>query len=134
MSIARATQRQVNDTQELHKAASDGYMRAYGQVHDTPDGKFCWMGRIDRAYTMTAKAEDEVNKRRMEKAVQQLIGLAQKDFIEGERAHADYVDACGQLGITPQEIEPGCQCEYCQRVPRGAELLAEGFNGQVHGV
>lgn len=81
------------------------------------------MGRIDRALVLTARATDEIGKRKMEKAVQHMIGLAQKDFIEGERTHADYVDLCGELGIDPQPIEPGCQCEYCQRVPNGAELL-----------
>lgn len=109
--------------ESLHKAAIEGYTKAYGQVHDTPDGKFCWMGRIDRAYALTAKAEGEMAQRKMKKGVDAMITLAEKDFIAGEKANADYVDACNSLGIASQEINPDCQCLYCQRVPNGAELL-----------
>lgn len=99
-------------------------MRAYGQTHEVKGiGKMCWMGRIDRACTLRAEQQDEISQKRMDKALRGLEGLAQADFIEGERAHADYVDLCNSLGLTPQTIEPNCQCEYCQRVPRGAELL-----------
>ena len=108
---------------QLLQDAIDGYTKAYGQVHDTPDGKFCWMGRIDRAYALTAKADGEMAQRKMKKGVEAMINLAQKDFINGEKAHADYVDACNSLSITPQAIEPDCQCEYCQRVPNGAAQL-----------
>lgn len=122
------TMRQMEETKQQYQAAFDGLMRAYGQVHSTSDGKFCWMGRIDRAYTLTAKAEGE-GKRKMERGIQQMISLAEKDFVAGEKAFADYKDVCQSLGIEPQPIEPDCQCEYCQRVPSGAELLfaAEGF-------
>jgi hypothetical protein len=81
------------------------------------------MGRIDRAYALMATAEGEMAQRKMRKGIESLIDLAQKDFIKGEKAHADYVDACNSLSITPQAIEPDCQCEYCQRVPNGAEQL-----------
>lgn len=132
MSTARAivTKPQLD---QAYKEALEGYTKAYGQVHDTPDGKYCWAGRIDRAYALAAKAEDEVNRRRMQKAIASLISLAEKDFIAGERANADYVDVCNSLGVTAQVIDPNCQCEYCQRVPRGAELLfsVEAFNGQA---
>jgi len=98
-------------------------MRAYGQTHETPAGKMCWMGRIDRATTIAAQQVDEVSKKRMENALKKLVNLAEADFIEGERAHADYVDLCAAARVTPQPIEPNCQCEYCQRIPNGAELL-----------
>lgn len=81
------------------------------------------MGRIDRATTIAAQQVDEVSKKRMENALKKLVNLAEADFIEGERAHADYVDLCAAARVTPQPIEPNCQCEYCQRIPNGAELL-----------
>jgi hypothetical protein len=109
--------------ESLLQAAIDGYTKAYGQQHKTPDGMFCWMGRIDRAYALMAKADGEMAQRKMKKGVDAMINLAQKDFIEGEKAHADYVDACNSLSMTPQDINPDCQCQYCQRVPNGAELL-----------
>jgi len=92
-------------------------MKAYGQAHETPAGKFCWMGRIERATALAAQQTDEVSRKRMQNAVAKLIGLAEADFVEGERAHADYVDLCNGLGITPQPIEPDCQCEHCRRFP-----------------
>jgi hypothetical protein len=81
------------------------------------------MGWIDRAYTVAAEAKDEVSRKRMENGIKTIIGMAETDFIKGELAHADYVDLCSALGVAPQAIEPNCQCEYCQRVPNGAELL-----------
>jgi hypothetical protein len=81
------------------------------------------MGWIDRAYTVAAEAKDEVSRKRMENGIKTIIGMAETDFIKGEKAHADYVDLCDSLGVTPQAIEPDCQCDYCQRVPNGAELL-----------
>lgn len=106
-----------------YQAAVEGYTKAYGQVHDTPDGKFCWMGRIDRARGLAKTATDEVSRRKMLKGVELLISLAEKDFIEGERIHADYVDLCRAAKIEPKKIDLDCQCEFCQRVPNGAELL-----------
>lgn len=108
--------------EQAYKMAVIGYTKAYGQVQDTPDGKYCWQGRIDRGYAITARAEGEA-KKKMEKALNTMIGLAEKDFVAGELAHAEYVDMCKVLGIEPQEIAVDCQCEYCQRVPKGAELL-----------
>jgi hypothetical protein len=81
------------------------------------------MGRIDRATALAALQTDDMGRKRMDNGVKKLISLAEADFIEGERAHADYVDLCAGARVPPQPIEPNCQCEYCQRVPRGAELL-----------
>ncbi len=121
MSSARVTKAQL---ETAYKAATAGYMQAYGQTQEVKGiGKMCWMGRIDRAYTLLAEAKDEVGQKRMQNGIKTLIGLAETDFIEGEKIHADYVDLCDSLGVAPQAIEPNCQCEYCQRVPNGAELL-----------
>lgn len=122
MSTARAivTKPQLD---EAYKAAVDGYMKAYGQVHERPFGKICYMGWIDYAYSTLAKQESEIDRKRVEKGIKSIISMAESDFIAGERANADYVDMCNSLGITPQEIDPACQCEYCQRIPKGAELL-----------
>lgn len=81
------------------------------------------MGRIDRAYTLLAQAGDEMSKKKMEKGIKTMTGLAEKDFVTGELAHADYVDLCAAAGVKPTEIEPDCQCPHCQRIPGGAELL-----------
>lgn len=122
MSIAKAVVTPAQLDQAL-QAATNGYMRLYGQVHDTPAGKLCWAGRLERAYLMASQETDELNKKRMDNAIKKMISLAEVDFINGERAHADYVDLCASARVEPQVIEPNCQCEYCQRVPRGAELL-----------
>ena len=106
-----------------YQRALEGYTKAYGQTHDTPAGKFCWMGRIDRGYTLLSHATNEMDRKKMEKGVKMLVELAEKDFVTGEKAHADYVDLCSAARITPQAIEPNCQCQHCQRVPGGAELL-----------
>lgn len=86
------------------------------------------MGRIERASTIAAQQTDEVSKKRMDKALAALIDLAQKDFIEGERAHADYVDLCAAARVMPQMIDVDCQCEHCRRVPNFHLMLfaAEG--------
>lgn len=95
-----------------------GYMKAYGQTHETPDGLFCWGGRLSRAMEMLSGATDEASKKRMEKAITKMMELAERDFIEGERAAADYKDLCASLGIQGQDLGPAeCQCRYCQTVP-----------------
>lgn len=67
---------------------------------------------------LIGEATDEVSRKRMSKAIEKMSDLAQKDFIEGERAAADYKDLCESLGIQPQDLGPTeCQCRYCQEVP-----------------
>jgi hypothetical protein len=100
--------------EQAYQAAHAGYMRAYGQVHERPFGKFCYAGWIDRAYTMLADATDEMTKKRMGDGIAKIISMAQSDFVAAERTHADYVDMCNDLGVVPQPIEPGCQCELCK--------------------
>ena len=92
-------------------------MQAYGQVHDTPAGKMCWMGRINRASDLMANAKDDTERTKMQKGVKILTGMAEKDFVSGELAHADYVDLCAKAKIEPKIIDIDCQCEQCQRVP-----------------
>lgn len=70
-----------------------------------------------------ALATNEMDKKKMEKGIKTLTGLAEKDFVGGEKAHADYIDLCVAAGVKPVEIEPNCQCEHCRRIPNGAELL-----------
>lgn len=81
------------------------------------------MGRIDRATLLAGQAKSDAERTKMQKGVKMLIGLAEKDFVSGELAYADYVDMCRAGGVLPKTIDPDCRCEYCQRVPRGAELL-----------
>lgn len=102
--------------------ALEGYTKAYGQQHKTPVGMMCWQGRIERAKELIAAAsgDDKVKK---QKAMASMITLAEKDFIEGERLHADYVDLCRSVGVTPKDVNPDCQCDFCQRIINGAELL-----------
>ena len=103
--------------EEAYKVALSGYMKAYGQVHDTPVGKMCWMGRISRAGDLMAKAKDDTERAKMQKGVRMLTEMAEKDFASGELAHADYVDLCKRARVEPKAIDVDCQCEQCQRVP-----------------
>lgn len=123
MSTARAI---VTKTQleQAYQAALHGYTKTYGQVHETPDGKFCWHGRLIRAIELAGQEQDEVSRKRMTKAIDKMTELAEKDFIDSERAAADYKDLCTGLGIQPQELGPvECQCKYCQEVPGWAIKL-----------
>lgn len=88
-------------------------MQAYGQRHDTSDGKLCWLGRIKRADALLAKSPDDKTR----KAVEKLVGLAQKDMEWAEQKRKAYLDLCGVAGIKPQTIESNCTCEYCQTIP-----------------
>lgn len=100
--------------EQARQAAIDGYMRAYGQVHERPFGKFCYMGWIERAHAMLAEATDEMTQKRMRAGIDRIISMAQSDFVAGERIHADYIDMCNSLGIKPEPIDPDCQCELCK--------------------
>lgn len=120
ITAAEQAQRQA-EIETLFLAASAGYMRAYGQVHEiVGQGLFCWAGRLERAY---ARLATEPDNEKLASAVRKLRGIAERDFAEAEKAHADYVDLCSKYKIEPKEIEPGCKCEFCQRVPNGAEQL-----------
>ena len=114
MSSVKITMQQL---ETAYKAATDGYMKAYGQVHDTPVGKMCWMGRISRASDLMAKANDDAERSKMKKGVKLLTEMAEKDFVSGELAYANYVDLCKNARIEPMEIDIDCQCERCQREP-----------------
>lgn len=111
------TSRQI---EEAYAAACNALTLAYGQSQTTPDGKMCWMGRIDRAYE---KSKANPSNERIKSAIKSLEFLASKDFADAERKRADYVDACKSNGIQHSEIEIACECSYCQRIPNGALLL-----------
>lgn len=101
------TQAEIN---RAHQEAQDALNRAYGQLHDTPDGKFCWLGRINRAHAMLAKTSDDKTK----KAVERLKFLGEKDIAWAEKKNLIYLDMCQASGIPPQEIEIECGCPHCQ--------------------
>ena len=88
-------------------------MQAYGQRHETPDGKFCWVGRVRRADDLLAKNPDDKTR----KAVEKLVGLAQKDMEWAEQKRKVYLELCETAGTKPQAIEAKCTCIYCQSVP-----------------
>lgn len=102
---------------KAYQAALSGYTKAYGQRHETPDGLYCWTGRIDRAYELMSQQADEMTLKRMKKAIDGLIAGYQGDMAAGEKAHADYVDLCNAIGIEPEIIDPACQCASCTRQP-----------------
>lgn len=88
-------------------------MQAYGQRHDTSDGKLCWLGRIKRADALLAKSPDDKTR----KAVEKLVGLAQKDMEWAEQKRNDYLLLCHAADVKPQTIETSCTCHYCLGVP-----------------
>lgn len=87
--------------------------QAYGPRHETPDGVLCWMGRIDRAYQMLAKAPNDKTR----SAVEKLCVLGKKDLDWADKKSIDYIELCRLAGVKSKTVVIPCDCFYCQRVP-----------------
>lgn len=92
--------------------AQDAYIQAYGRVHKTPDGMFCWMGRLDRAYMVLAdKQDDPQTKIKLEK----MEAMIKAAYELAETTTAAYQKECKEAGISPQDIKIDCDCPCCKR-------------------
>lgn len=96
-----------------YQEARDALTLAYGQRHETPDGKVCWIGRIKRADDVLLKNQDDKTRKNIEK----LVSLATKDLEWAERKQNDYLLLCLAADVKAQTIEADCTCAYCQIVP-----------------
>lgn len=94
------------------REAHDAYTQAYGQVHKTPDGMFCWIGRLDRAYTILADAKDDPQTRvkleNLEMLVKNAIALA-------DGKYNSYHLMAVAMGKSPKEPQIDCGCQCCTR-------------------
>lgn len=101
-------------------AAVQAMNDAYGRTQQTPAGMFCRMGRIDRAYDLVAAhAGDE----RYQNALRRLLQELESAEREANRAMANYLRICRQQQITPETIDPNCDCPVCSSPFPGCKLL-----------
>lgn len=92
----------MNQKERVQKALE----QCFGQVHSTPVGKMCLLGRIDRAYALAAANPEDT---RYKAAITTL-----------ERQFHDAINAYRQAlaGYDGDEIlVTQCKCEYCRREP-----------------
>lgn len=108
------------EIEQSRAAMQDACMKAYGQIHNTPDGSFCWMGRIDRAYE---KSKTNPNNEKVRSAIRSLEFLAMGDMADAEKKRASYLDMCRANMAEWNDTDIECGCPYCQRVPNGVYLL-----------
>lgn len=96
-----------------YQEAQDALTLAYGQRHETPDGKVCWIGRIKRADMVLKQNHDEKTR----KGIEKLRTLAQKDMEWAEQKDKAYTELCNIAGMKPRDFEITCTCAYCQIIP-----------------
>lgn len=96
-----------------YQAAHDASTQAYGRIHKTPDGMFCWVGRIGRAYDLMAQSPNEMTA----KAIVKMRQLASAAIDEAEKAKADYWRLCDIAGVTPKDTVIDCGCPACTTEP-----------------
>lgn len=108
----------MNQKERVQKALET----AFGQVHNTPVGKMCLLGRIDRAYGILAQ---HPNDQRYQAGVKAL----EEQFSEAMRAYRQAL-----AGYEGDEIlVTQCKCEYCTRGPLLAGVKCEPGKYLVNG-
>ena len=99
---------------EARKKAVAALEKAYGRSEATPDGMYCLIGRIDRAYDIVAANGNQPKHLR---AVEDMATDAQATFAEAERLLLAYRRVCKREGATDDLEMPVCDCPSCKRVP-----------------
>lgn len=99
---------------EVRQAAMDALYQAYGRSQATPDGMYCMMGRIDRAYDIVVA---NGNQPKHLQAIQGMQEEANKAFAKADQAVAAYRRVCRMEGADGDIEEPECDCPHCKRVP-----------------
>lgn len=88
---------------------------AYGRTQKTPDGLYCRMGRIDRAYNLMVSANGDRPK--YQKAINDMQVDTISVFDKADRELINYVRICKREGKDVDVNAPDCDCPYCQQQP-----------------
>lgn len=106
---------------EALQAAQSALGDAYGRSQATPDGMYCRIGRIDRAYDIAVQRGNPENALI---AIRKMQVDAQAAFDEFNKAVVNYRRLCRLEGATEQDIDVQCDCPSCRRVQTfgGVEL------------
>lgn len=101
-----------NQLAQAYSAATDALTQAFGQIHETPDGKFCWAGRIGRAYDLLAKSPgNEV----MQKMIRKMEATALAAMRNADDRLHEYMALCVRAGVTAKSFAVNCECASCAR-------------------
>lgn len=103
----------VKELIEREEAAHALYL-AYGRSQSTPDGMYCVMGRIDRAYEIAAQ---KGNKKKYIQAISAMQNKANQLFADADKKLAAHRRVCRLENIPENLSAPECDCPHCQRVP-----------------
>lgn len=100
---------------EARQQAVDALADAYGRTQATPNGMYCRIGRIDRAYDIAAgKGNPDV----VMVQIAKMVAEAEQAFAQAEKATATYARLSKREGKGDAVEPPTCDCPSCRRTPR----------------
>ena len=92
---------------------------AYGRTQSTPDGLYCRIGRVNRAYKIIAQRNlmpDSANYKAAMATIKTMEDAANESFAAADKALSNYIRQCKQAKKENDVAAPVCDCPYC-RVP-----------------
>jgi hypothetical protein len=104
----------IKTVAEPKQRAEEALQDAYGRTQATPDGMYCRIGRIDRAYRLMA-AKGETPKFRA--AIKEMEDEATTAFSRADRAIVYFERTTRREGLTDALNTPVCDCPYCSQEP-----------------
>lgn len=87
---------------------------AYGRTQTTPDGLYCRIGRIDRAYRIL-KGNNSPIAMKARATIKTMEEDAKNAFVQADRTLASYVRARKFSGQGNDLDAPTCDCAYCSQ-------------------
>lgn len=99
---------------EARQQAVDALLDAYGRTQATPDGMYCRIGRIDRAYNIAA---GKGNPDKAMATIAAMVAEAEQAFAQAEKTTATYARLSKREGKGDTVEPPTCDCPSCRRVP-----------------
>lgn len=104
----------MSKLEEARHQAVDALANAYGRTQATPDGMYCRIGRIDRAYDIAAQ---HGNPDKAMVAIAKMIAESEQAFAQAEKSTATYARLCKREGKGEPVEPPTCDCPSCRRTP-----------------
>lgn len=102
---------------EAKQTALQALNDAYGRTQTTPEGLYCRIGRIDRAYRILAQkgADNSPIAIKAKSMIASMEEDADKVFAQADKALASYIRS-RKFGGLPNDIDaPICDCAYCSQ-------------------
>lgn len=81
-------------------------------MHNTPDGLFCWAGRLERARKILA---NEADQEQAKVKLQKMESMQRDAYALAESTYTLYQRECVAVGKVPQEAISDCTCPACKR-------------------